>query len=330
MAVTRALIAAYKTKAYYIPAMAFNPDVSLSDYDYFNWDTESCPLQMNGFHPNGCHLSSCTSCTVGNTASPSMYGWMHNVSDGVNFPGFVGPAGALTPLGITDYAITPFNSLQWSVYHFRGVRLASPQVKVKPWLAYRSYPGDGGEGDPVVGWVDTDYFQELILHLTLMGADDFLLFNPCFGTCCWRADGAMSPCNATGARPMATLADNQMYTKTLAEATAAVGYEQRSWVREATPGGWLCDHLLTAMETPVSRMWRFTPRDGTPHKWVQQDGETVKLALAQGDRTEVLFMNASIVYRVDPNVSPVSRVGLWVNQSLHAPLPDGWKCELSR
>ena len=53
----------------------------LSDYNEFNWDAEvGCSLQMNGFHANGCTHTSCQECTVGNTASPSMYGWMHNGS----------------------------------------------------------------------------------------------------------------------------------------------------------------------------------------------------------------------------------------------------------
>jgi hypothetical protein len=65
-AVTRARISAYKTKAYYTPALAFNPTVGMSDYDEWNWDTESCSLQMNGFHSNGCKMTSCSSCTVGN------------------------------------------------------------------------------------------------------------------------------------------------------------------------------------------------------------------------------------------------------------------------
>ena len=168
-AVTRAMISAYKTKAYFVPARTAYPALGgLSDYNEFNWDAEvGCSVQMNGFHANGCTYTSCQECTVGNTASPSMYGWMHNVSDGVNFPGFGGEYGSLAPYGIETYDISPFNSLQWSLYHFRAVRLASPSIPVKPWLAYRSYPGDGGPGDPIVGWVDSDFFQELILHLGL-------------------------------------------------------------------------------------------------------------------------------------------------------------------
>ena len=332
-AVTRALISGYKTKAYLEPALAVNPEAGLADYDEWNWATESCSLQMNGFHANGCGHASCADCTVGNTAAPSMYGWMHNVSDGVNFPGFGGPGGALTTqYGISEFAISPFNAFLWSVYHFRAVRLASPDVPVKPWVAYRSYPGDGGptgeQGDPIVGWVDSDYYQEIMLHMALMGADDFLLFNPCFDTCCW-FNGAVLPCDAPNARPMATLADNQMYSKVFAEATAAVGYEQRAWVPEATPGGWLCDHVLTAMETPRARVWRFTARDGDPARVLAQTGPNVTLTLAQGDFARVVFADAKLVRKVNPSVAPVSAVGLWINQSLAAPLPEGWKCQLS-
>jgi hypothetical protein len=162
-----------------------------------------------------------------------------------------------------------------------------------------------------------------------MGADDFLLFNPCFDTCCWLAGGVL-PCNATGARPMATLDDNMMYSRVFDEATAAVGFEERSWVEEATPGGWLCDHLLTAMETPLSRVWRFTPRNGDPMKQLAQTGPNVTLTLAQGDVRAVVFTDATIVRQVNASVPPVSAVGMWINQSLAAPLPAGWKCELSR
>ena len=44
---------------------------------------------------------------------------------------------------------------------------------------------------------------------------------------------------------MTTLADNMLYSAAFAEASEAVGYAKRAWVQEATPGGWLCDHLLT-------------------------------------------------------------------------------------
>ena len=330
-AVARARIAAYKTAAYYAPALAVNPGADLSDYDSWGWSPEACSLQMNGFHANGCKTTSCSGCAVGNTAAPSMYGWMHNVSDGVNFPGFGGVGGSLNKeFGIGQFGTTPFNALLWSVYHFRGIVLAAAPagVRVKPWLAYRSYVGDGGAGDPAVGWAGTDYFQEFVLHSALMGADDYLLFNPCFDTCCWLA-GAVLPCNATGARPMATLADNQVYSASFAEASAAVGFAQRRWVVEATPGGWLCDHLLTAMETPLSRVWRYTPRDGSPARLLAQTGPNVTLTLDQGDAQAVVFESATIVRQVDASVAPVSAVGLWINQSLHAPLPAGWKCELS-
>ena len=58
---------------------------------------------------------------------------------------------------------------------------------------------------------------------------------------------------------MCTLDDNIRMSKIFTELTAAVGYEGRRWVQESTPGGWLCDHLLTAMETPAARTERRSP-----------------------------------------------------------------------
>ena len=49
--------------------------------------------------------------------------------------------------------------------------LTAPAIKVKPWIAYRSYAGDGGflppqlGSNPVVGWAGTDYYQEAVIHL---------------------------------------------------------------------------------------------------------------------------------------------------------------------
>jgi hypothetical protein len=83
------------------------------------------------------------------------------------------------------------------------------------------------------------------------------------------------------------------------------------------------------METPVSRVWRFTPRDGNPMKQLTQTGTSVTLALAQGDVPAIIFVDAAIVRQVNGSLTPVSAVGMWINQSLNVPLPAGWKCELS-
>lgn len=138
----------------------------------------------------------------------------------------------------------------------------------------------------------------------------------------------MLPCDDPKARPMTTLADNKMYSHTFAEASAAVGYTKRTWVQEGTPGGWLCDHLLTAMETPLARMWRYTPKDGLPTRLLKQTGPNVTLTLEQGDLRQVVFADAQVVAKVNASVAPVSKVGAWISQSLSAPLPDGWRCVL--
>jgi hypothetical protein len=318
-AVSRKMIADYKNQAYFKPMIAVNPDVVVSDYDDVTWRTDACSLDLNGFWQNGCNHANNTDGVMGNRQAPDFYGWMHNVTDNLNFPGLQQTISQADPQ-VTSFGVTPFDSLLWSVYLMRMYRLSSP-ILVKPWIAYRSYAGDGGVGDPVVGWANTDLYQELVLHLGLQGADDFLLFNPCFGTCTQNQN------TSAGAQPMCTLADNEMYSQLFTELSAIVGYQERQWIEEPTPGGWGCKHLLTAMTTPVSRVWRFTPADGAPHSHLTQTGHEVTLVLphAGSAAAPLVFEQASIVSAATGG-NPVSVSGLWINQSLSAPLPQGWQC----
>jgi hypothetical protein len=88
--VQRERVSAYKRTAYFAPARAYSPAIQLSDYDSVAWTSEACSLEMNGFWSNGCRHTSTADAVVGTHGAPSFYGWMHNVSDGVNFPGLAG------------------------------------------------------------------------------------------------------------------------------------------------------------------------------------------------------------------------------------------------
>ena len=105
--------AAYKTKAYFDPAVAINPATILSDYDDVTWSTGACSLDQNGFWQNGCNFANNTDGIAGNRQGPDFYGWMHNVTDKVNFPGSQGTLGPL--YNITSFEIAPFNALMWCV-----------------------------------------------------------------------------------------------------------------------------------------------------------------------------------------------------------------------
>ncbi len=170
----------------------------------------------------------------------------------------------------------------------------------------------------------TDFYQEMVFHLGLLGADDFLLFNPCFGTC----TKDQKP-NGTA---MMTLADNEMYSMMFTELSAIVGFENRSWIQEATPGGWRCAYILSAMTTPVSRVWRFTSKDGKPTNHLMQDGSSVIWVSKRPDSSSsklsnVVFEMATIIASATAGATqPVSAVGLWINQSLTARMPNNWQC----
>jgi hypothetical protein len=317
--------AQYKTEAYFEPAVAMNPATVLSDYDDVTWSTHACSLDQNGFWQNGCNHANNTAGVAGNRQGPDFYGWMHNVSDKLNFPGSEGTLGRL--YNITSFDIAPFNAVMWEIYKMRMYVLTAPSIKVKPWIAYRSYAGDGGfpppqlDSNPVVGWAGTDYYQEAVMHLALLGADDFLLFNPRSATC----NLTTSPTSCC------TLADNEMYSKIFTELTAIVGFKKRNWIPEPTPGGWRCGHMLSGMTTPRSRVWRYTSSDGKPHAHISAEGGSVTLTTQHGDGSvaTITFSQATVVVSPLVGTPAVSAVGLWINQSLAAALPTNWQCAVN-
>jgi hypothetical protein len=154
----------YKNTAYYVPAKAANPAVIVSDYDDVSWSTGACTMDLNGFFANGCNHANNTMVT-GNRQAPDFYGWMHNVSDSKNFPGSAQTLGH-------EFQISPFDSLMWGVYQMRMYRLSAPDTPVKPWLAVRSYCGDGDYGPPVlgsnprVGWCNTGTYLPVPNRMT--------------------------------------------------------------------------------------------------------------------------------------------------------------------
>ena len=80
------------------------------------------------------------------------------------------------------------------------------------------------------------------------------------------------------------------------------------------------------MTTPVSRVWRFTVADGDPHIHLKEsDGRVTLIVPQQEGAAPVVFEQATIVAAAAGG-SPVSSVGLWVNQSLGAKMPEGWQC----
>jgi hypothetical protein len=85
--------------------------------------------------------------------------------------------------------------------------------------------------------------------------------------------------------------------------------------------------VLSAMSTPVSRVWRFTPADGRPLAHVREAAGRVRLTTRHGSGSVVTvdFEQAALVRIPDP----VSAVGVWINQSLQAKLPANWQCRVN-
>jgi len=123
--------------------------------------------------------------------------------------------------------------------------IAAPWSRFKPWVAYRSFAGDAAPNPTA----NTDYYQEILLHLGLMPTDDFLFFNPCERP----DDPKLCP---------VTPADNDVASATLLELSAAAGCTKssRQWATQGTDAlEWLASYLLTGTYTPEGAVWRFTP-----------------------------------------------------------------------
>jgi len=73
-----------------------------------------------------------------------------------------------------EYGAQPFDSLRWLLNNMRGFHRSS-NVPFSPWVSHKSWPGDAAFDYCLA---DNDYYQELLYHLALMEADDFLLWNP--------------------------------------------------------------------------------------------------------------------------------------------------------
>lgn len=141
-------------RAVYEPVKKLYPDARVSNYDSYRVVAPNVVSDSNG------HLIAGLSTLFGNRASPQLYGF----SQFQHRPRMDG----------TPYGHAPFDILRWQLNNARAFSRSNPGIFL-PWICHKSWPGDVAyphQND------DNDYYQELVYHLALMGADDLLLWNP--------------------------------------------------------------------------------------------------------------------------------------------------------
>ena len=138
---------------------SYFPNVSGSDYSHTlisEPETFYVPPDLNGHRQYGYSI-------VGTDNTWNFDGWMGQLAQ-IVLPGLKAPYGA-----------DAFKTLRWNINTMRSRRRSAPTIPVRPWIGYYSWTQDGGR---IIQIGNTPYYGELIYHLALNGADDFLYFAP--------------------------------------------------------------------------------------------------------------------------------------------------------
>lgn len=265
--------------ANYIDQGVFNvvkkyfPNIKGSDYKYCNYNQNYQMIEKNGHNMDYYGKGA----IVGTDQNWNLYGEFGSVRD-------------MKLDGVHLYNNTPFNSFRLDVNMMRAMKLASNNP-VSPWIGARSY--GSSNYSPIS---NTDYYQEMVLHVLLTGPRVLLYFNdPEFS----------QPGN------------NKALNQTLKEFDSIAGYKNKKTLvnKEAS---WGADYVLTGMLTGGRKVWRFTPdlsKDSTASSTiVKNSGGEVVVKTA---KTRITFTQGTIY----TPTNPVSNKGLWILQPANATSP---------
>ncbi len=213
--------AAYVNQAVYEPIRRYFPDVKMSNYGAFNHRTGYGVPDKNGhmdyLYGSGAH--------IGTHQSKDFYARLGNICN-------------LKLDGKTLYGRTPFNAFRYDVNAMRSMYGAA-DAPVHAWISYKTF------GESLIR--DNDYYQELLFHLGLCGADAFLLWNPYPGVKEQNPDS------------WANDATDDLVNKCLRRLNSLVGTSDRRPLKKEMVS-WDADYVLSGMDTGKRSVWRFTPR----------------------------------------------------------------------
>ena len=240
------------------PMQVYYPKARLSVYYMRRWDSDHC------FAPDGEGFMACRGGPVGGGAagsvgltvsSPVYYvdeymcsfdcGDAHAFLPGGGYPGACGPNACKTAGGIAkalkqyqkvpSFPLTHFNMFKYVANHARQTILAGGDFV--PWVSWRHY---------CVGCSQSDYYQEQLLQMAVMGAPRFYLFSS-WDECIY------------GSRT--THDDYEVMVAVLNQLDRVIGCSanERKWSVDARPR-WRDDFVLNAVDVGQERRaWRFTP-----------------------------------------------------------------------
>jgi hypothetical protein len=150
-ALTGKIVADALNAGLFEPARQYYPDARGSNYGMYVLAREHVVPDLNG------HLQT-SAAQFGTHGSPNLYGEIGGLASKPLVPGSDAP-----------YGDAPFGVLRHHVNLMRAVRRSSP-APVRPWISHKTYASSRLR--------DNGYYEELIYHLGLCGADGLLVWNP--------------------------------------------------------------------------------------------------------------------------------------------------------
>ncbi|MCH7568542.1 MAG: hypothetical protein IIA87_03925 [Nanoarchaeota archaeon] len=148
-------IAAYRTRAIFDVIRQYYPDITMSDYDIFYWNSSFAFPGPRGHKT----MKYGSGAVTGTHQSWQFYAHLGNIAN----------------TGLGYFQNIPYNSFRYEVNKMRAMYLARPDIPIQPWVGTRSWPGNPNMGIHLLQ--NTDLHQEMIIHLGLIGADPVLYFN---------------------------------------------------------------------------------------------------------------------------------------------------------
>jgi hypothetical protein len=303
--------------SYFQPARQLFPDVKCSNYGHMyrppdtHWpfmtgsNAAHPPFTGKGAHagthqakafytPSTVMADSCT-LEVSTHAMPMAFCWTRG-----------------TPFWAQRMVTSPleFAVLLWSATLVRGMVVANPHVPVMPWLEPKDsiiYPAGGSV------LAHSDMYQEMVLHMTLVGVHEFLFWHPGPARCCWvgwiHEDlGSCTKNTCTGTTSNITESITvgvSALNAVLAEADEVIGVVEQTPLLLDVPNTW-DPYLLSGVEDRQNqrRVYRFTPRSAATV--LKQSPATFTIAGVPG---EVVPVPNGELHGV---VDQCSNAGFWI------------------
>jgi hypothetical protein len=266
------------------------PDATGSNYSNTVMTEAQVAPDLNGHDQYGYEI-------VGTHNTWPFYGWMNQLQNWLQ-PGVTEPYGA-----------QPMSVLRWHVKVARSMRRSAPDIPIRPWIGFKAWVQD------TVGPIhlgNTPYYDELIYHLALTGADDFLYFRP---------SGRYGNASVSDDIVLASLLD-ELDLRGVSRACTPVSLEELPWNASVVASG---------MQTGAGAvLWRITVPEGEDEVHVIRDatviatlqvapgkagawytsapGDVVRFALpgeALGNLPPTVMVHAPMTSSPNGNVNPV-------------------------